>query len=60
MMLITAFVCFLRKDVVIEQSDWQVAVCQTKDEWRFVSPGSGKQFVTTTGVKTKRESCVDN
>ena len=60
MMLITAFAYFLRKDVVMEQSDWQAVVCQMKDEWRFVSPGSGKQFVTTTGVRMKQESCVDN
>ena len=60
MMLITAFAYFLRKDVVMEQSDWQAVVRQMKDEWRFVSPGSGKQFVTTTGVRMKQESCVDN
>ena len=60
MMLITAFAYFLRKDVVMDQSDWQVAVCQMKDELRFVNLGSGKQFVTTTGVRMKQESCVDN
>ena len=60
MMLITAFAYFLRKDVVMEQSDWQVVVRQMKDEWRLVSLGSGKQLVTTTGVRTKQESCVDN
>ena len=31
-----------------------------KDEWRFVSLGSGKQFVIATGAKTKQEWCVDN
>jgi hypothetical protein len=31
-----------------------------KDEWRFVSLGSGKQFVTTTGVKMKQELCAGN
>ena len=31
-----------------------------KDEWRFVSLQNGKQFVTTTGVRTKQELCVDN
>jgi hypothetical protein len=31
-----------------------------KDEWRFVSLGSGKQSVTTTGVKMKQELCVGN
>jgi hypothetical protein len=29
-----------------------------KDEWRFVSLESGKQFVTTTGVRMKQELCV--
>ena len=31
-----------------------------KDEWRSVSLGSGKQFVTTTGVRMKQELCADN
>ena len=31
-----------------------------KDEWKFVNLGSGKQFVTTTGVRTKRELCAGN
>jgi hypothetical protein len=31
-----------------------------KEEWRFVGLGSGKQFVTTTGVKMKQELCAGN
>ena len=31
-----------------------------KDEWRFVSLISGKQFVITTGERVKQELCVDN
>ena len=38
----------------------QVEVCQMKDEWRFVCLVSGKQFVTTAGVRMKQEWCVDN
>jgi hypothetical protein len=44
----------------MEQLGWQVVVCQMKDELRFVSLGSGKQFVITTGVRMKQELCVDN
>ena len=44
----------------MEQSGSQVAAYQTKDEWRFVNLVNGKQFVTTTGMRTKQEWCVDN
>ena len=44
----------------MEQSDWQVAVCQMKVGWRLVSLENGKWFVTTTGVGMKLEWCVDN
>ena len=33
---------------------------QTKDEWKFVNLGSGRQFVTIIGVRMKQELCVDN
>ena len=47
-------------NAVMEQFGWQVVVCQMKDEWRSVSLGSGKQFVTTIGVRMKQELCAGN
>ena len=44
----------------MELSDYQVAVYQMKGEWRCVGLVSGKQFVTTTGVRMKQEWCADN
>ena len=44
----------------MELSDSPVAVCQMKDEWRFVFLVNGKLFVATTGVRMKREWCVGN
>ena len=46
--------------VVMEPLDCQVAAQQMKDEWKFVNLGNGKQFVTTTGVRMKRELCAGN
>ena len=31
-----------------------------KDEWKSISLGNGKQFVTTTGVRMKQELCAGN
>ena len=45
---------------MMELSDFPVAVYQMKDEWRFVFLVNGKLFVTTTGVRMKREWCVGN
>ena len=47
-------------NAVTEQLGWKVVVCQMKDGWRFVSLGSGKQFVITTGVKMKQGSFAGN